>query len=131
MKKGPGRGVRMERVGKILKEAREKKDISWREASQATKIGINFLKALENDEYEVFPNIIYLKSFIKNYAYFLGLDGEKIAREFKPAEFPSDEKLPLIKYNVGHQARKLLVIVVTMILVWLLWVLYQTVVVKF
>ena len=122
----------METPGKILKEAREKKDISLREAGQATKIGINFLKALENDEYDAFPNIVYLKSFLKNYAYFLGLDGEKMAREFKASEFPSDENLPPLRYNnIGHPARKLWAIVGTMILIWLLWVLYQTMVVKF
>lgn len=122
----------METPGKILKEAREKKDISLREAGQATKIGINFLKALENDEYDVFPNMVYLKSFLKNYAYFLDLDGEKMAREFKAGEFLSDENPPPIRYNnIGHPARKLWAIGGTMILIWLLWVLYQTMVVKF
>lgn len=122
----------METLGKILKETREKKDISLREAGQATKIGINFLKALENDEYDVFPNIVYLKSFLKNYAYFLGLDGEKMSREFNPGEFPSDENLPPLRYNNrGHPAIKLWVIIGTMILIWFLWVLYQTLVVKF
>lgn len=121
----------MESRGKILKEAREKKDISLREASQATKIGLNFLKALESDQYDVFPNLVYLRAFLKNYANFLDLDGEKMAREFKPADFPSDENIPPLKYSLANPARKLWIIMGTMIFIWILWAVYQTLVVKF
>lgn len=120
----------MEKPGKILNEARKKKDISLREASLVTKIGVPFLKALENDEYDVFPNWVYLRSFLKNYANFLGLDGEELAERLKSDDFPqATEPLPLIKS--GESTMRLWLMAGAMILIWILWTIYQTVVVKF
>lgn len=120
----------MEDLGRSLREARESKDITLKEASQVTKIGIRFLKALENNEYEIFPSHIYLRSFVKNYANFLGLDGDKLAREFKPSSAEVRSISPP-RRRTGEFPRKMWVIVLTMLFIWILWVIYQTVVVKF
>lgn len=121
----------MERVGTILKEARENRDITLREASQVTKIGMRYLRALENDEYEIFPSHIYLRSFLKNYANFLGMDGEKLAGEFKSPQYIPLKKIPSSERHISELTKKVIGIFVVMISIWILWVIYQTVVVKF
>ena len=49
--------------GAILKRCREFHRISIDEAVEATKIGENYLTALENDSIREFANIAYLKGF--------------------------------------------------------------------
>jgi cytoskeletal protein RodZ len=120
----------MESQGRKLKEARENKNITLKEASYATKIGIRFLKALENDEYDIFPSHIYLRSFLKNYVSFLELDGEKFSGEFKSV-LPPVKQSPLLEHHISGHAKKVLVIFAVMLSIWLIWVIYQTVVVKF
>jgi cytoskeletal protein RodZ len=123
--------LRMERPGKILKETRESKDITLREASQVTKIGIRFLKALENDEYDIFPSYVYMRSFLKNYANFLGLDGEKLSREFKSVEPSPPKNFSPPRYYLNGHLMKIWFIVLTMLSIWVLWIIYQTVIIKF
>jgi cytoskeletal protein RodZ len=55
-------------VGTLLKNAREKKKLKIEDLASKTKININILKALENNEIDKLPNIAYLKGFVKNYA---------------------------------------------------------------
>lgn len=61
-------------IGTLLKEWREKKNISLEEISQITKINLKVLKALENDELRSLPNKTYVKGFVANYARAVGLD---------------------------------------------------------
>lgn len=121
----------MENLGRSLKEARENKDITLKEASQVTKIGTGFLKALENNEYDIFPSHIYLRYFLKSYANFLGLNGEKLASEFKSFQFTLPKNPPQPRRRISKYAKKVFGIFVTMISIWVLWVIYQTLVVKF
>lgn len=120
----------MENPGEMLREAREAKDITLKEASHATKIGIKFLKALENNEYDIFPTSVYVRYFMKNYANFLGLDPEKLAGPFKFGEDVAKKVQPQER-RLSDVTKRVIAISVTMILWWLLWVIYQAVVVKF
>ena len=72
-----------QRVGGILKQAREEKDISLEEISEATKIQRRYLEDIENGEYQNLPPDIYTCGFIKRCACFLRLDGEKIASFYR------------------------------------------------
>ena len=68
--------------GSILRRCREFHNITLEEASEATKVGISHLKALEDDKISEFANIVYLKGFIRIYATYLGLNSEDIARMY-------------------------------------------------
>ena len=61
-------------IGTLLRSQRELKNISIQEVSQKTKININILKSLENDDLNKLPNKTYVKGFVKNYAKTIGLD---------------------------------------------------------
>ena len=68
--------------GSILRRCREFHGISLEEASEATKIGVSHLKALEYDQIKEFANQVYLKGFLRIYATFLGLNSDDIARMY-------------------------------------------------
>jgi len=71
------------RIGETLREARIRRRIDLSEVEAATKIRVRYLRALENDEWDVLPGGAYTRSFIRTYAGYLGLDGERLADEFR------------------------------------------------
>lgn len=61
-------------IGKLLKDAREAKNISLEDIASKTKININVLKALECNDLDSLPNITYVRGFVANFAKTVGLD---------------------------------------------------------
>jgi transcriptional regulator with XRE-family HTH domain len=70
-------------VGTTLREARNRRKISLAEVEEATRIRSRYLQAIENEEWDVLPGGIYTRSFVRTYASFLGLDGERLAEEYR------------------------------------------------
>jgi len=66
--------------GAILKRCREYHEISLEEAEEATKIGANYLQALEEDQIDQFASAAYLKGFLRIYATYLGLNPDDMIR---------------------------------------------------
>lgn len=65
-------------IGEILKKAREARKLSIEDVNRETKISVNVIRALEQDDMESFASETYLKGFLKNYAIYLGLDANKL-----------------------------------------------------
>lgn len=86
----------MKTVGQMLKEARLKKGLSLEDIERETKIRIQFLKAIEQDEYHKLPSLAYAKGFIKNYSQCLGIHGARIMAFFRRQiqETPRSSLLP-------------------------------------
>ncbi len=61
-------------VGELLRKTREGRKLSLDEVNKHTKISIETLRTLEQDDIETFESETYLKGFLKNYARFLKLD---------------------------------------------------------
>ncbi len=74
---------------------RRKIDIN--EVEAATKIRAKYLRALENEEWDILPGPTYVKSFLRTYGEYLGLDVTLLIEEFKRQhEHPSDlDQLPI------------------------------------
>jgi cytoskeleton protein RodZ len=66
-------------VGPTLRDARNRRKVELSEVESATKIRRRFLQAIENEEWDVLPGETYARSFIRTYANYLGLDGERLA----------------------------------------------------
>jgi cytoskeleton protein RodZ len=79
--------------GAILRRCREFHGITLEEASETTKIGISYLKALEDDQIREFANQAYLKGFLRIYATFLGLNSDDVARMYEKLFGVQSEKL--------------------------------------
>lgn len=77
-------------IGKFLRSSREKKELTLDQVAAKTKININILRDLENDDIENLPNITYVRGFVKNYAKTVGLDpGE--AKDLLDKAYKKDE----------------------------------------
>lgn len=68
-------------IGSLLKQRRKEMNISLKEAENATSIRMNYLQSIEEGDASKLISSIYANGFIKQYAAFLGVDGEKMIRE--------------------------------------------------
>jgi len=71
------------RTSIILKNAREDKDLSIVEVSKKLKISPRYLEAIESEDRGAFPSEPYCSLIIKDYANFLGLNGDDIISLFR------------------------------------------------
>ena len=70
-------------IGATLREARMHARIDISEIESETKIRAKYLRALENEEWDLLPGPTYVKSFLRTYADALGLDGKLLIEEYK------------------------------------------------
>jgi cytoskeletal protein RodZ len=73
----------MESPGKFLKKERETRNISLDEISKFTKVKERYLKAIEEDRYELLPAIPYVKGFLNVYARYLTLNPKDIVLQYE------------------------------------------------
>lgn len=69
-------------IGNSLREARHRRRIEIVQAEQATKIRGKYLRALEEEQFELLPAETYVKGFLRTYAEYLGLDGQLYVDEY-------------------------------------------------
>lgn len=73
----------MQTIGERLLEARQRRGVSIREAAEATKVRGDYLTAMENNQFDSIPLAdVYRRGFLKIYARFLRLDGERVVGDF-------------------------------------------------
>src|SRR4051794_37562789 len=70
-------------IGSTLQEARMRARIDISEVESATKIRAKYLRAIENEEWEMLPGPTFVKSFLRTYAEYLGIDGRLLVEEYK------------------------------------------------
>jgi cytoskeletal protein RodZ len=68
-------------LGEIFKRRRKELNISLKEVESATSIRMNYLQAIEEGDYAKLISPIYAQGFVKQYAGFLGLDGEDLVKK--------------------------------------------------
>lgn len=68
-------------LGEVFKQRRKELNLSLKEIENATSIRISHLQAIEEGEIHKLNSPIYAQGFVKQYAAFLGIDGEKIVRD--------------------------------------------------
>src|SRR5919204_689290 len=81
----------MQPIGERLREARMRQGRDIMEVEAATKIRAKYLRALENDEFSMLPGSTYVKSFLRTYAEYLGLDAQLLVEEFRAQHEPRGE----------------------------------------
>jgi Helix-turn-helix domain len=73
----------MPEIGEMLREARMRKRIDMTEVEAATKIRGKYLRALENEEWDLLPGPTFVKTFLRTYAEYLGLDPRLLVEEYR------------------------------------------------
>jgi cytoskeletal protein RodZ len=72
----------MKTLGETLKLRRKEMNISLKEAENATSIRSSYLHSLEEGDVAKLISPVYAQGFLRQYAAFLGIDGDKIAKEY-------------------------------------------------
>jgi cytoskeletal protein RodZ len=88
----------MAEIGTTLRETRIRDKIDITTVEEATKIRAKYLRALENEEWGVLPGPAYIKSFLRSYAEFLGIDAHMLVEEYR-ARFERPEQLEVPAFN--------------------------------
>jgi cytoskeletal protein RodZ len=70
-------------VGPTIREARKRREIEISAVEEATRIRPRFLHAIENEEWDVLPGGVYTRGFVRTYATYLGLDGDRLAEDYR------------------------------------------------
>ncbi len=114
----------MEPIGEILRSAREGKNITLREAEEATKIRFKYLAALENNDYDQIPGRVYVLGFLRNYADYLGLEARELTERYKK-EYPAKDDIyslaedkNLITRPASQKTNYLLLVLGVIVFLW-------------
>lgn len=122
----------MPEIGQTLRETRMRNRIDITEVEAGTKIRAKYLRALENEEWDLLPGPTFVKTFLRSYADYLGLDSRLLVEEYKQRfERPSTMELTPFARGPGprreHRRRRALLgpgLVVVFALVVVLGALY-------
>lgn len=82
----------MGQIGETLRERRMALKIDVHEVEEATKIRAKYLRALENEEYNLLPGSAYVKSFLRTYADYLELDSRALVDEYRSLDHHIEEE---------------------------------------
>jgi cytoskeletal protein RodZ len=98
----------MPEIGETLREARMRRRIDMTEVETATKIRGKYLRALENEEWDLLPGPTFVKSFLRTYAEYLGLDARLLVEEYRQRyERPTSQDLtPFSAARRGRSPRR-------------------------
>jgi cytoskeleton protein RodZ len=84
----------MPEIGETLREARMRRRIDMTEVETATKIRGKYLRALENEEWDLLPGPTFVKTFLRTYAEYLDLDARLLVEQYRQRyERPSTQDL--------------------------------------
>ena len=78
-------------IGDTLREARMRQKIDITEIEAKTKIRAKYLRAMENEEFDLLPGSTFAKSFLRTYAEALGLDAHRLLDEYRAQYEPREE----------------------------------------
>jgi hypothetical protein len=89
-------------IGNTLREARLRRGLDILDCEAETKIRAKYLRAMEEEQFDLMPSPTYVRGFLKSYAEFLDLDGQLVLDEYEsrfgdydpPNEYPARTPRP-------------------------------------
>src|SRR6188474_2718978 len=82
-------------IGSSLREARLRQDLDFPELEERTKIRPKYLRALEDERFDILPAPTYVRGFLRSYAQALGLDGQPFVDEYNSRFTVGEDDAPL------------------------------------
>jgi cytoskeleton protein RodZ len=82
-------------IGNSLREARLRQGLDFPEIEQRTKIRGKYLRALEEEQFDLLPGQTYVKGFLRSYSEYLGLDGQLYVDEFNSRYVTGEDEQPI------------------------------------
>src|ERR1700754_4738254 len=97
----------MPEIGETLRETRMRRRIDMTEVEAATKIRAKYLRALENEEWDLLPGPTFVKTFLRTYAEYLELDPRMLVEEYRARyERPATQDLTPFGPGMGGPRRR-------------------------
>jgi cytoskeletal protein RodZ len=96
----------MEEIGIKLKQRRIENGVTLEEAAEDLKINTENLKNIEDGKKDDFKDVLSLKNFIKDYAKYLGLDGEELLDDFNEVLFEQTSKISVEDINTAIKEKE-------------------------
>jgi cytoskeletal protein RodZ len=90
-------------IGNSLRDARVRQGLELADLEGETKIRAKYLKALEEEQFDLLPGDTYVKGFLRTYAERLGLDGQLYVDEYN-SRFADDEE-PVVAARPRSRSR--------------------------
>ena len=81
----------MSALGETLRRERQRRNLDLETVSRELKISARMLEAMEDERFDRLPGGVFAKSFVRQYARFLGLDDEEMADEVQRMLQPAPE----------------------------------------
>jgi cytoskeleton protein RodZ len=93
-------------IGSSLREARLRQELDFPELEERTKIRPKYLRALEDERFDILPAPTYVKGFLRSYAEALGMDGQPFVDEYNSRfAVGGDEEVVIRTHRVPVQRR--------------------------
>src|SRR5918998_2595065 len=83
------------RIGAALREERERQGLTLEDLEARTKIRTRYLRALENEDWDILPGPTYVRGFLRTYAGTLGLDAEDLVDDYREEFEPPQSRAGL------------------------------------
>lgn len=104
-------------IGPLLQGARTAKGLTIEAAAAGSKVPLSFVRLMEQEQFHLVPDSLYLTRFLTEYAAFLGLDPKQLLAQLKEqvnAARVSGLSHPISSIGIGSQIdlRRLLVYLV-------------------
>jgi hypothetical protein len=93
-------------IGASLREARLRQDLDFPELEERTKIRPKYLRALEDERFDILPAPTYIRGFLRSYAEALGLDGQPFVDEYNSRFAIGEDDAPLRARRVPAPTRR-------------------------
>src|SRR4029453_10196272 len=88
-----------------LREARLRLELDFPELEERTKIRPKYLRALEDERFDLLPAPTYVRGFLRSYAEALGLDGQPFVDEYNSRFTVGEDDAPLRARSVPPPRR--------------------------
>jgi hypothetical protein len=92
-------------IGSSLREARLRQELDFPELEERTKIRPKYLRALEDERFDILPAPTYVRGFLRSYAEALGLDGQPFVDEYNSRFTVGEDDAPLRARRVPQPRR--------------------------
>lgn len=92
-------------IGSSLRDARLRQNLDFPELEVRTKIRPKYLRALEDENFDILPAPTYVRGFLRSYAQSLGLDGQPFVDEYNSRFTVGEDDAPLRARRVPVERR--------------------------
>ena len=97
--------MRKKTIGEVLRLARINQGLSLEELQEKTEIQLNFLEAMEADDFDLLPSTFYARSFLRKYAWAVELDERIVLDAYDSGSMITYEEVDVDEEDLSGRRR--------------------------